>query len=240
MLKDDLLWLLDDEDVRRKISAIASGSKISADNNLQNFRVENYRLQSELSKADQREKNLQSKIFQLQSSLDDAQNSCRRLESKNSQLKKSCDELQAQLDLQLGRGWQLFQDYQRLGWHPRQILQTGVFPHNSFMSFICGGAQASSLETIWDVVREAVLGGDNSDAQILWQIFQYAVELVNSAKAQASYEILPVQAGDRFDSDFHVEGPNSRAQGSIAQIYLPGFKNTYNNRIIRKSLVRVS
>ena len=78
------------------------------------------------------------------------------------------------------------------------------------------------------------------DAEILGEIFEYCLELVNASKAQASYSILPVNVGDRFDSDVHIEAPGSRAQGTVAAVYLPGYRNDYSGKIIRKSIVQVS
>ncbi len=106
------------------------------------------------------------------------------------------------------------------------------------MSFICGGAQTSALETIWDVLRECVQQGKADDASTLWDIFEYCLQLVNASKIQARYETLPVEEGDTFDMDYHSEGQGSKAQGTIADIYLRGFRNSYNGKVIRKSIVR--
>ena len=136
-------------------------------------------------------------------------------------------------------GVEVYQKYQEVSYHTRQLL-AGVFTRNGFKSFVCGGAQVNSLETIWDVWRECVMSDNEEDAEILGEVFMYCLELVNASKVQASYSILPVKVGDRFDSDIHVEGPGSRAQGKISAVYLPGYKNNYNRRIIRKSIVQVS
>ena len=138
------------------------------------------------------------------------------------------------------RGIEIYQKYQEVSNHTRQLLAAGVFTRDNFKSFICGGAQVNSLETIWDVWRECVIGGKNQDAEILGEVFMYCLELVNASKVQASYSILPVRVGDRFDSDIHVEAPGSRAQGKISAVYLPGYRNNYNQRIIKKSIVKVS
>lgn len=259
MNKEELLNFLDDADIRQKILEIVAGEnpaeenlrdvvaeknsalakisaleknlrdvtneKNSAQNQLQTARVEIYQLKSDLSKAAQREKNYQAESVEL--------------EQQISRLQKSYSDLQKKF-ADFERGWRLFQDYQRVGAHARQILDSGVFPRNNFLAFICGGAQANSLEIIWDVVRDCALSGDNSDAKILWQIFEFCIELVNSSRAQASYQILPVQAGDRFDPDFQLEGPNSRSQGYISAVLIRGFQNNYNCRVIRKSIVQVS
>ena len=138
------------------------------------------------------------------------------------------------------RGWELFQSYQRVSAHARQILKTGVFTRdNDFMSFICGGAQADSLKMLWDELKECVMSRRRDDAAILWSVFEYCVELVNASKPQAIYSILPTRAGDRFDADEHIGDSSGRAQGTITKVHLKGYKNIYNGEIIRKSIVHV-
>ena len=52
--------------------------------------------------------------------------------------------------------------------HSRQILKAGVFTRDdNFMSFICGGAQTNSLETLWEVIKECIMSEQQQDAEIL-------------------------------------------------------------------------
>ena len=148
--------------------------------------------------------------------------------------------LQEQLDARFSRGWELFEAYRKVSEHTRQILHNGVFTQEaSFMSFICGGAQLTALDRLWDALRDCVLRGQKDDAEILWDIFEYCLELVNASRTQAKYEILSVKVGDSFDSDCHSEGPNSKAQGIVREVYLQGYRNTYSDRIMKKSIVQV-
>jgi len=148
--------------------------------------------------------------------------------------------LQEQLDARFSRGWELFEAYRKVSEHTRQILHNGVFTQEaSFMSFICGGAQLTALDRLWDALRDCVLRGQQDDAAILWDIFEYCLELVNASRTQAKYEILSVKVGDSFDSDCHSEGPNSKAQGIVREVYLQGYRNTYSDRIMKKSIVQV-
>lgn len=239
----------------------------TAERQLSDLRSDNFRLKNNLSEAQQRVKDLEQQIqnaqfknSRLQSSLSQSEQSARSLQDKlktwqetftreqqrNKTLQQDLDaanqtisDLEEQLEQRFARGWQLFQKYQSVGTHARQLLQ-GVFTRDNFMSFICGGAQSESLEKIWDVLRECVMNSRQHDAENLWEVFEYSLELVNSSRAQVSYSILPVNVGDRFDSDVHTEAPGSRAQGKVAQVYLPGFRNDYNRRIIRKSIVQVN
>lgn len=199
----------------------------------------NSRLESSLSQSEQSARSLQDKLKEWQGTFTREQQRAKNLQRELDDAQERISELEAQLQQRFARGWELFQKYRRVGSHARQLLQ-GVFPRDDFTSFICGGAQVNSLETLWDVLRECVMNNRPQDAEILSEVFEYCLELVNAAKAQAGYSILPVNVGDRFDSDLHSEGPNSRAQGKISNVYLPGYKNDYNGRVIKKSIVQVS
>ena len=206
---------------------------------IQNAQFKNSRLQSSLSQSEQSARSLQDKLKTWQETFTREQQRNKSLQQDLDAANQTISDLERQLEQRFARGWELFQKYQSVGTHARQLLQ-GVFTRDNFMSFICGGAQSESLEKIWDVLRECVMNSRQHDAEILWEVFEYSLELVNSSRAQVSYSILPVNVGDRFDSDVHSEAPGSRAQGKVAQVYLPGFRNDYNRRIIRKSIVQVS
>ena len=218
------------------------------DKQLQKATDENSRLNDSLARTQQRARKFQEDALAWKDSCEDERQRAKDLQrdfdnvqGKISWLESENFELKAQNEQRFARGWQLFKKYPRVSAHARQLLQTGVFPHeDNFMSFICGGAQTNSLEKIWDVLRECVMSGKQQDAEILWEIFEYCLELVNSSKAQPGYSILPVKEGDRFDFELHSEGSNSRAQGRVSNIYLRGYRNDYNGKIIRKSIVQVS
>lgn len=206
---------------------------------IKNAQFRNSRLENSLSQSEQSARSLQDKLKEWQNTFNREQQRAKTLQRDLDDANQKVSELENQLQQRFSRGWQLFQKYQSVGAHARQLLQ-GVFTRDNFMSFICGGAQSESLEKIWDVLRECVMNSHQHDAEILWEVFEYSLELVNSSRAQVSYSVLPVNIGDRFDSDLHSEAPGSRAQGKVAQVYLPGFRNDYNRRIIRKSIVQVS
>ena len=206
---------------------------------IQNAQSKNSRLENSLSQSERSSRDLQSKLAEWQKTFTREQQRNKTLQQDLDVANQKISDLEEQLQQRFSRGWELFQKYQSVGAHSRQLLQ-GVFTRDNFMSFICGGAQSESLEKIWDVLRECVTNSRQNDAEILWEVFEYSLELVNSSRAQVSYSILPVNEGDRFDSDVHSEAPGSRAQGNVARVYLLGFRNDYNRRIIRKSIVQVS
>ena len=279
MTKQELLYLLDDPDVREKILSVVNKREnftgltvtpqnfFRADDDARRLKEQLRARDAEISSATRRANDAESQlatlrgeILQLKSSLSQARQQSNQLQreaddanrqaenyrrqlndahEKISRLESSIDNLNAQLKQGFARGRELFEKYRQVGAHARQLLSTGVFVRDDFTSFVCGGAQSESLEKIWDVLKGCVLNGQRQDAEILWQVFEYCLELVNSSRAQAGFSVLPVKVGDRFDADIHSEGLNSRAQGKISVVCLPGFRNDYNGRVVRKSIVQV-
>jgi len=236
--EDAVTWQNACEDARQRSQTLQR--------ELDNTQGKNSRLENSLSQSEQTARALQDKLNEWQKTFNrehqraqDLQHDFDAAQDRISRLQGIVDTQEAEIQKRFARGWELFQNYRRVGSHARQLLR-GVFPHDDFTSFICGGAQTNSLETLWDVLRECIMNGRQEDAEILWEVFEYCIELVNASKAQAGYSVLPVNVGDRFDSDVHSEGPGSRAQGKISNVCLPGYQNDYNGRIIRKSVVQVS
>ena len=149
-------------------------------------------------------------------------------------------ELEQVLQQRFAEGWELYQRYhQSVSTYIRGLLK-GVFPQDDFEAFIAGMAQDAALPRLWDSVREALSQEkDNGEADTLWDIFTYSVRLVNKTKAQALYAIEEPAVGDKFDTELHGATGDSRAQGSIQEVCLPGFRNIYNGKILRKSMVRL-
>ena len=196
-------------------------------------------LNSEISVYDAKAKKQKAEIYVRETKIAELMSDIVMSSAEIDKLKSTVSELRAELSQRLDEGWRLFQKYPQVSAHVRQLLN-GVFTReNDFMSFICGGAQTNSLETLWDVRRECVMHDQQQDEEILRAIFVYCLQLVSASKIQARYSLLPVREGDRFDSDVHIEGPNSRAQGRIVRVYLAGYRNDYNGKIIRKSIVQV-
>ncbi|MDO5295363.1 MAG: hypothetical protein Q4F00_01810 [bacterium] len=173
----------------------------------------------------------------LQVSLDALRGEADSLRTTNQQQSQELERLRQELAQRFPEGWKLFQAYHSVSQPTRELLR-GVFVRgNDFTSFICGAAQSASLEKIWKTVKGCISQGNTRDADILWDIFAYAVKLVNASKPEKVYEILQAEPGMPFDLEVHALAPGSRAQGNIREIYLQGYKNVYVGRVEQKSIV---
>ena len=192
------------ENAERQLNTLR-GEKQNLQRELDNTQGKNSNLRNSLSQSEQTTQRLQDKLNEwqktfnrehqraqnLQQELNAAQDKISRLEKSITHLRNSVDELNAQLQASFAGGQELFQKYRRVGAHARQLLQ-GVFPRDDFTSFICGGAQTNSLETLWDVLRECIMSGRQQDSEILWEVFEYCLELVNASKSNVT--LHPVDA----------------------------------------------
>ena len=186
---------------------------------------ENDRLHMELSEKAETCRELTAKIQGLESTIDSFRESTNTLKQEATRLKRENEEQAQILSQRFAEGWELFCAYRNVSAQSKRLL-SGVFVKpDEFTSFICGGAQDRSLEKIWDVIKGCLAQGNTNDADILWDIFEYAVELVNSAKTERIYEIMDVKPGVPFDLDIHTLAAGSKAQGNIREVYLLGYPN---------------
>ena len=206
---------------------------------LSDVKREKENISKDLSAKEETCKNLRAKIRDHESTIKNFLKSEGALKNENMRLKGENENQAKDLSQRFAEGWELFCAYQKVSSQSKRLL-SGVFvnPEN-FISFICGGAQDRSLEKIWDVIKGCLTQGNTKDTDILWDIFEYAVELVNSSKTERIYEIMDVKPGTPFDLDVHSLAPGSKAQGNIQEVYLLGYKNVYVGRIERKSIVSI-
>ena len=200
---------------------------------------ENDRLNKELSSKTQACRALTARMQELESAMNGFRESTDQVKQEATRLKHENAEQSRMLSRRFSKGWELFCAYRDVSVQSKRLLGSVFVKSDDFTSFICGSAQDRSLEKIWDVIKGCVVQGNMNDADILWEIFEYAVELVNSAKTERIYEIMDVNPGVPFDIDLHALAAGSRAQGNIQDVFLLGYKNVYANRVERKSIVRV-
>ena len=215
-------------------------NKISTDKEIYDAaNQENLRMKSIISNQKSENEQLLLNFHNAEEENNSLKRNIRSLQEKFKQAQEKVDYQENVLSQRFAKGWELFCSYQNVSEQSKRLL-SGVFvKSNSFTSFICGGSQDRSLEKIWDVIKGCLSQGNTKDAEILWDIFEYDVELVNSAKTERIYEILQVEIGESFDLDVHTLAAGSRAQGNIQEVYLLGYKNIYAGRIERKSIVSV-
>ena len=210
-----------------------------------NLKKENEKFQKGMKTAQDRADNLEKENEKFQKEMKAAQDRADNLEKENKKFQKEMEAMQGktvnlekQLQMRFAEGWQLFEEYQHVSAHTKQLL-THVFAHPDFSSFICGGAKTESLEKIWEVMKEYELKEDKTDRTILEQLFKYFMKLVNQTYKTENFALIEPTVGDNFDYEIQSGDKTSKTQGSISCIRLFGYKNLYANKIVKKPLVHV-
>lgn len=166
-----------------------------------------------------------------------------KVDDLKGELKKAEARLRAQeadLARRFPEGWAIFQSYARLSSPTRSALQR-VFPRaEDFPSFIFSGAQPGALEQIWDILKESWEKERGKDLPLLEALFQYVLSFANRSSREPVFERLAVGVGDAFDAKTQFPIPDGRAQGSVAETYVQGFRNRYAKKIIRQTIVKLT
>ena len=192
-----------------------NNSLANAERKIEAFEQENLRLKRDAADKDAAYRQVALKLQNAENENDKLQETIRSLCNESDKMQQTIKKQERQLSERFPEGWELFCKYQNVSKPSRDRLKGVFVKENDFRSFICGGAQDKSLGKIWDEIKECLSLGNTQDADILWDIFEYAVELVNSAKTERIYEIMQVDIGEPFDLDLHTLTAGSRAHGNI-------------------------
>lgn len=233
-----LAALAHDEDVRQLIRSLAASSAGEKGERKKEARWrEKYDRMAETAAAwEKRCRELETLVdeteIEARQKIEAAERKCERLEAQKQQLLQTLNE-------RFARGHELYEALDGIDPYLRGLLK-GAVPREGFEAFIVGLAQDHSLPRLWEALREALRKQSSAeDCRTLWELFVYSVALVNAGKAQDIYVIEDVQVGDAFDVERHTLTSDSRAQGNITQVLLPGYRNTYRKTIEYKSLVKI-
>lgn len=105
-------------------------------------------------------------------------------------------------------------------------------------NFLCSGTQWDNLEPLWDFISYKLDEYNDEKINKLIGIFEYLFERYNSVTK--IYSLLETQEGEELDEDLHTRASNSLVTGTISKVLLRGYKNIRTDRVIKKSMVRVS
>ena len=189
---------------------------------------------------------LQAEITFLQERLDEAKGSISsltadldRTREEREDLKDDLQQAEQELAQRFVQGWQLYEAYQEVDDYFKDLLD-GVLARPGFEAFIVGLSQERTLQTLWDVTREAVMmSRDEAAGETLWNLFRYSLDLVNRSRSEDLYAVEDVEVGDSYDIDKHILTGGSRNQGCLSKVFLPGYRNVRTGKIICKSQVKI-
>lgn len=154
----------------------------------------------------------------------------KRLHTRELEVEKLKNRFKMQLELH--------QVYLGLSDSTRKALN-GIFKGESIEEFIFCGVQWKSIESLWDFIKWQLLEESCTELKELTRIFTYFLNAHNTVYESPLYALQSIKAGDVFDEDKHLRGPNSKISGVITEVLLLGYINTQTNKIVRKSIIRV-
>ncbi len=159
---------------------------------------------------------------------------------KNTELQTQLRNQNKQIQERFSSGYACYLAYQQLDFPCKRKLSGFLYHADQFENFICCLAQPKNVEKIWDVMFDCVMAGEQDNADILNDLFTYALELVNKTLSHPNFARLLTKPGDWYDTDLHRITPDSANQGKVQEVYLEGYRNLYNQQVLRKSLVSVA
>ena len=115
----------------------------------------------------------------------------------------------------------------------------GIFKNETYENFIACGCQKENINTLWEFIKSRISKDKYDQLEELNKIFLYFIECYNNISDTPTLTISTVEIGDIFDTSLHIRDQNSKSSGKITNIYLFGYQNSINKKIINKSIVRV-
>lgn len=162
----------------------------------------------------------------------------RNLTRDKQDLQAQKQNLQQQLQERFAKEWQVYQQYLACPEEGKRSVNTVLHGARTFAAFICNGAQPRVLEFVWDAIRDAHKRGDHESEQAMRAVFHCCLNLVNYARNDDDkYELLTTEIGDEQDDTTQNYTSSSRAQGRVKEVLIHGYRNGYNQKVERKSLV---
>lgn len=134
---------------------------------------------------------------------------------------------------------QMFNNYKNLPPDIKTSLK-GIFKAETYENFIACGCQRSNIDTLWEFIKNRTVNMELSHLTELNEIFVYFIELFNGVSSNPVLKIQDVAIGEAFDTAEHIRTKNGKSSGKIAEVYLAGYQNILNNKILNKAIVRVN
>lgn len=250
MDKKELLKLLDKEEIQAKILDIVSEcslDKIDKKNELEidDLKSKNKALKKELEESMKLIEKLKSIICGKEDALQKSQNT---IEKNQEELKiKESDRTALNEALELVKKelysyksifqeeMAIFEKYNKLSDKTKKSLG-GIFRDETLQGFFACGVQDKNINHFYEYVKNELIE-DNNDINDLIVIFNFFLE--RYMRAYPNYNRLNTQEKDDFSNDEHIKIQGS-ASGSIGKIYLQGWKNIKTNKVVEKSLVKLT
>lgn len=216
-----LIVLLKDEDVETELKKTMKAK--DSNNNLEEVKEK----QKIIEKLEIENKKLREDILETKINLEKMRKENFEYETNVKALKSRFSELE-----------NIYKVYMELSEKTRDSL-SGIFKGNSIEEFIFCGVQYQNLESLWEYIKREIIEENLNEKDKLKDIFDYFFEAHNLIYEKPLYKRTDVVLQEKFDDEFHIKVLSENASGKIKEVVFEGYINCNNQKIIKKSLVRI-
>lgn len=234
-----LLECLENEEVIEKISLFILDKNANSSLN-----QEDKLFKRKLEDIENEYNHLKSKYEKTVKSLENSEQMIRTVEESLKFLKNENEDIKNEKQNVLNELEQIkscqymFDIYKSLENSTKEDLK-GVFKQETFENFISCGCQKSNIDTIWEFTKNLIINNKFNELEKLNDILDYFINKYNDISSKPTLAIQDVKIGMEFDTSLHIKTQDSKPSGKISEIYLIGYFNTINQKIINKTIVRV-
>ena len=225
--------LTEKKELEKKFHALEQENDKLKDNNIKlsqensQLQLENHALQKNIPALEQENDKLKEENIKLK-----GDNT--KLSQENSQLEQKKTALEAELN-SLKNQFSAYYQYQKL---PQKIQESynQIIKSFSPMVFAVSGADKEHIKLFYEKICMEWINYTEEDLKILNQVFDYFFGMFQVN--HPSYERIPVQTGEQFDSSLHRRTGNSEAFGTVKNIIIAGY-HTKSHSDCMKSFVEI-
>lgn len=226
-----------------------------AQSSIKNLQTQKTRLEnevdnksSEISDLLRQTSDMRDKIDNQREEIQRREDSLTKAKNKISELLSALEEKKSQLEQQKNKLEHFAENYSEIecAYNAYKNLSDktkfgleGIFGATpSPTSFLAGALQDGHLESLFDYIATAINNGaDNSEVEVLREIFDFAFDAVNGGRQEKIFARLEISEGDDFDGSTMRKTSDSSQSGTVKTILLVGFKYIRTDKVVKPSLV---
>ena len=131
--------------------------------------------------------------------------------------------------------------YQQIPDDLRQGLHSLVGDGTNAVTLLVRLSQQDVLMNLWDYTMHQIVHGDLERETIaaLARLVEQSLKLVNASRPTPLFAVQDIRIGERFQPNDMQKTPESRQQGTVRAVLLPGYQYLETGKLVKKSLVEV-
>jgi len=131
--------------------------------------------------------------------------------------------------------------YQQIPDDLRQGLHSLVGDGTNAVTLLVRLSQQDVLMNLWDYTMHQIVHGDleRETLAALARLVEQSLKLVNASRPTPLFVVQDIRLGERFQPNDMQKTPESRQQGTVRAVLLPGYQYLETGKLVKKSLVEV-